>query len=239
MKTILYFAAIFLFFIGLIVIFSNANYTISNDAFIGIMASFIGAAATIIVGAQIYNSIEAKRQFTLLKKQQDEFYENFNKIKKEMPEIKSNIHVFWSLRGNQQRQLQHLLCALYYQLQSDNVEKLKEILDDMDKCIEVAKHKYTGYSGGVPSKVNEDFMADINFEIEGNRVIDYIKSNSKYFYIKERFEKLLSRRESLIPEMTRHRDEYYEYKRLGDKYFDIQRAESEKKENNKNNTVDI
>lgn len=33
--------------------------------------------------------------------------------------------------------------------------------------------------------------------------------------------------------MTRHRDEYYEYKRLGNEYFNIQRAESEKKENNK------
>jgi len=219
--------------LALIFVSFHVEVTVTHETFIGIMASFMGAAATIIVGAQIYNSIEAKRQFTLLKKQQDEFYENFNKIKKEMPEIKSNIHVFWSLRENQQRQLQHLLCALYYQLQSDNVEKLKEILDDMDKCIMDAMYRYTGYSGGVPCKVNEDFMADINFEIEGNRVIDYIKSNSKYFYIKERFEKLLSRRESLIPEMTRHRDEYYEYKRLGNEYFNIQRAESEKKENNK------
>lgn len=46
--------------IALIITFLRIDVTMSHDAFVGIMASFVGAA-TIIVGAQIYNSIEAKR----------------------------------------------------------------------------------------------------------------------------------------------------------------------------------
>lgn len=47
--------------LALIITFLRVDVTISNDTFIGIIASFVGAAATIIVGAQLYNSIEARR----------------------------------------------------------------------------------------------------------------------------------------------------------------------------------
>lgn len=45
-----------------IVTWLRINVTITNDTFVGIMAGFMGACATIIVGAQIYNSIETSKK---------------------------------------------------------------------------------------------------------------------------------------------------------------------------------
>lgn len=108
MKTILYFAAIFLFFIGLIVIFSNANYTISNDAFIGIMASFIGAAATIIVGAQIYNSIEAKRLISDARSEQKNIEIKHRDICKQIGSIESKMEE-WSRKYEEMKNTSDVL----------------------------------------------------------------------------------------------------------------------------------
>ena len=47
--------------IALIITFLRIDVTISNDTFIGIIASFIGASTTLVVGAQIYNSIETRK----------------------------------------------------------------------------------------------------------------------------------------------------------------------------------
>lgn len=49
----------------------------TNDTFVGIMAGFMGACATIVVGAQIYNSIEAKQSIK-------EFQELYKKHIQEM-----------------------------------------------------------------------------------------------------------------------------------------------------------
>jgi hypothetical protein len=62
-----------------IVTWLRINVTITNDTFVGIMAGFMGACATIIVGAQIYNSIETSKKIkkieglqALLKKELEE-----------------------------------------------------------------------------------------------------------------------------------------------------------------------
>ena len=47
--------------IALIITFLRVDVTISNDTFIGIIASFIGACTTLVVGVQIYNSIETRK----------------------------------------------------------------------------------------------------------------------------------------------------------------------------------
>ena len=53
--------ALLISFIALIITFLRIEVTISNDTFIGIIASFIGASTTLVVGAQIYNSIETRK----------------------------------------------------------------------------------------------------------------------------------------------------------------------------------
>ena len=47
--------ALALSIIACIITWLRINVTITNDTFVGIMAGFMGACATIIVGAQIYN----------------------------------------------------------------------------------------------------------------------------------------------------------------------------------------
>lgn len=77
--------------IALIVTFLRIDITISNDAFIGIIASFIGACATIIVGAQIYNSVEAKRLIRDVENRQNRLDENIEKSYKIMGVVESNV----------------------------------------------------------------------------------------------------------------------------------------------------
>lgn len=54
----------------------------TNDTFVGIMAGFMGACATILVGVQIYNSIDTRNSMNKL----NESFEG--KIK----EVESNYH---------------------------------------------------------------------------------------------------------------------------------------------------
>lgn len=71
--------ALALSIIACIITWLRINVTITNDTFVGIMAGFMGACATIIVGAQIYNSIETSKKIkkieglqALLKKELEE-----------------------------------------------------------------------------------------------------------------------------------------------------------------------
>lgn len=52
--------AIILSVIAMIITWLRVEVTIENDTFVGLMAGFMGACATILVGAQIYNSIDTK-----------------------------------------------------------------------------------------------------------------------------------------------------------------------------------
>ena len=71
----------------------NAVVDLTTDTFIGIMASFIGAVATIIVGAQIYNSIEAKRLMNDIGDRQNRLDTNLEEAYKSIGTIDSKIEV--------------------------------------------------------------------------------------------------------------------------------------------------
>lgn len=58
----------------------RVEVVITHETFIGIMASFMGAAATIIVGAQIYNSIETKKQVVKLENSQKELEDSMKEF---------------------------------------------------------------------------------------------------------------------------------------------------------------
>ncbi len=73
--------------IALIITFLRIDVTISNDTFIGIIASFIGICATIIVGAQIYNSVEAKRLMDDIRNRQNKLDINIEDVYKAIGDI--------------------------------------------------------------------------------------------------------------------------------------------------------
>lgn len=54
--------ALALSIIACIVTWARVDVYFTNDTFVGIMAGFMGACATIIVGTQIYNSIETSKK---------------------------------------------------------------------------------------------------------------------------------------------------------------------------------
>lgn len=58
----------------------------TNDTFVGIMAGFMGACATIIVGVQIFNSIETKREISELKKSYEIKISNIEKVQEQLKE---------------------------------------------------------------------------------------------------------------------------------------------------------
>lgn len=77
--------------LALIITFLRVDVTISNDTFIGIIASFVGAAATIIVGAQLYNSIEARRLMNDIRDRQNSLDTNIREAYKAIGCIDSKI----------------------------------------------------------------------------------------------------------------------------------------------------
>ena len=78
--------ALALSIIACIVTWARVDVYFTNDTFVGIMAGFMGACATIIVGAQIYNSIETSKKIkkieelqVLLKKDLEESKQSWKK----------------------------------------------------------------------------------------------------------------------------------------------------------------
>lgn len=68
--------------IAFIAAFLRVDVYFTNDSFVGIMAGFMGACATILVGVQIYNSIDTRNSINKLNESFEE------KIK----EVESNYH---------------------------------------------------------------------------------------------------------------------------------------------------
>lgn len=69
--------------LALIFVSFHVEVTVTHETFIGIMASFMGAAATIIVGAQIYNSVESNKKLARIEVIQIELNQELNNAKNE------------------------------------------------------------------------------------------------------------------------------------------------------------
>lgn len=77
--------------VAVILVSFHVEVTITHETFIGIMASFMGAAATIIVGAQIYNTIEARRLMNDIRDQQNRLDTNVKEAYKAIGSIDTKI----------------------------------------------------------------------------------------------------------------------------------------------------
>lgn len=111
-NTILSIWSISLSAIAIIVTMIRVDVYFTNDSFVGIMAGFMGACATIIVGAQIYNSIDTRNSMNKLN---DSFEEKIN-----------NINTTYHERTSELKTLN---------------EKLKTDLSDLNKKLEEAKRE--------------------------------------------------------------------------------------------------
>lgn len=64
--------------IAFIAAFLRVDVYFTNDSFVGIMAGFMGACATILVGVQIYNSIDTRNSINKLNESFEEKIEQIN-----------------------------------------------------------------------------------------------------------------------------------------------------------------
>lgn len=78
LNTILSIWSICLSFIAFIAAFLRVDVYFTNDSFVGIMAGFMGACATILVGVQIYNSIDTRNSINKLNESFEEKIEQIN-----------------------------------------------------------------------------------------------------------------------------------------------------------------
>lgn len=70
--------AIIISVIAMIITCLRVEVIIENDTFVGLMAGFMGACATILVGAQIYNSIDTRNKIETINKTFDEKIDKLN-----------------------------------------------------------------------------------------------------------------------------------------------------------------
>lgn len=150
--------------IALIITFLRVDVTISNDTFIGIIASFIGACTTLVVGVQIYNSIETRK----IKEDMQEVGKVFIGI---LPVMECAVNYIQGLANASERPLsayRDFITALGLAYDTNNhviIEDCFNNLKAMNKKIQLV------------DKLSENI---IEKEIQIKKAIDKLKQNDKY-----------------------------------------------------------
>lgn len=112
-NTILSIWSISLSAIAIIVTMVRVDVYFTNDTFVGIMAGFMGACATILVGVQIYNSIDTRNSINKLN-------ESFEK---KIKEVESNDHKRIGEIQILNNQLQYDITELNKKIEQDKEER--------------------------------------------------------------------------------------------------------------------
>lgn len=120
----------------------------TNDTFVGIMAGFMGACATIVVGAQIYNSIETSKKIKELEGLQTQVAKDIEYLKKERKRgdhfTKYGIHFSLGLSTSTNNVFfayASLGSALKEALILNTPNYINIVLSDMEILCEVAQNK--------------------------------------------------------------------------------------------------
>ena len=113
LNTILSIWSICLSAIAFIAAFLKVDVYFTNDSFVGIMAGFMGACATILVGVQIYNSIDTRNSINKLN-------ESFEK---KIKEVESNDHKRIGEIQILNNQLQYDITELNKKIEQDKKER--------------------------------------------------------------------------------------------------------------------
>lgn len=82
-QNIISWTALVLSIIACIITWVRVDVYFTNDTFVGIMAGFMGACATIVVGAQIYNSIETSKKIKEIEGLQAQVAKDIEYLKQE------------------------------------------------------------------------------------------------------------------------------------------------------------
>lgn len=106
--------AISIFALILVSVEVNKAVSTTAETFIGIVASLIGAAATIIVGAQIYNSIETKRVVDTLESKNNSLVKTVNDFNYKFNSLEKDVLDLQKKSGESQLRIEKLYSMCYY-----------------------------------------------------------------------------------------------------------------------------
>lgn len=140
--------ALVLSIIACIITWLRIDVYYTNDTFVGIMAGFMGACATIIVGAQIYNSIETTKKIKELESLQKQVTEDIEYLKKERERgdhyttFSMNLSVGVSTIGDDVFfAFNALVIALEEALILNNPEHIKVVISNIETLCNSMKYK--------------------------------------------------------------------------------------------------
>lgn len=128
---------------------------VTNDTFVGIMAGFMGACATLIIGVQIYNSIDTRNTINELN----------NSFEKKIKELEQSIDT--QLRDSRvlQNELNYELTNTNKELESAKKERKKNelILDaGIARCHGLSLHLIQPFTAFMSFKVALDLALEAN-----------------------------------------------------------------------------
>lgn len=179
---------------------------IDSNSFISGLVALFSLAITILLGFQIYNSIELSdklKEIDFLKQNIKEIREDYEQgIKKNNTEFEilrnelnesTNItlaKIYYSSRVMEIDALLRLLCATKYALSVEHEEGYKWLLDEMELYmlnITPSTFRTGGFGMESIKKSIDDFKEYIQYEdVE-------IRKNPNYLYVKDRYEELMSK----------------------------------------------
>lgn len=174
--------ALLISFIALIITFLRIDVTISNDTFIGIISSLIGACATIIVGVQIYNSVETKNVKENLRKMEE-------KMKEKMIVIDCAVNYIQGLVNITERPLsayRDFISALDSAYDSNNHNVIEDCYNNLNVIIQKIQ----------ANKGSNENIEQKNIQIQN--AIDSLKHNKKYNEFAWRIESIEDQRLKLF-----------------------------------------
>lgn len=182
--------ALLISFIALIITFLRIEVTISNDTFIGIIASFIGASTTLVVGAQIYNSIETR-------KMKDDMQNVEENMHRKMIVIDCAVNYIQGLANVTERPLsayRDFISALDSAYDSNNHNVIEDCYNNLKAIIQKIQAK-KGLNENIEQK---------NIQIQN--AIDSLKHNKKYNEFAWRIEPIEDQRIELFEELKKNND---------------------------------
>lgn len=149
--------ALVLSIIACIITWVRVDVYFTNDTFVGIMAGFMGACATIVVGAQIYNSIETSRKIKELESLQTQINSDIKYLKEEREKslhmtkygLNHSLGISTCISGNKFYAYDAFFTALEEALILDNTTYINGVLNN----IEVLCNKIKSKSEKVVAKV--------------------------------------------------------------------------------------
>lgn len=144
-------------------------FSVSSDTYIGTIATFIGVSVTLLIGFQIFNYLELRKELTKLKRSKKEIKKTKKNISKLEHEVQESLDIITAkFASGEQEKCVHAFLLQQKALISSLKTERKDFQNIFSGLKEYKKGIHTGY-----------FATGNIAEVE-KKVDDYIKISKKY-----------------------------------------------------------